>query len=107
MVALKHGPAPWRREDHKEIGYKIVDAKGSPVCYLHYPKEIEDHANQRLLLRAPELLSRLKGISMLVRATQLFKGAAEKLMPLVEAERLVSEIEFTEPLPKPPEKERL
>jgi hypothetical protein len=62
-----------------------------------------------LLLRTPEVLHRLKGITMLVRASQLFKGAAEKLMPLMEAERLLEEIESMAAAPqeKPPEKERL
>ena len=106
-MVLKHGPAPWRRDEHKGIGLKIVDAKGDPVAFLHYPQSLEQHANLRLLLRSPEVFQRLKGLAMLVRAGQLFKGAAEKLIPLVEAERLVAEIETVATPPKPPEKERL
>ena len=109
MGSLQHGPAPWRREDHNGVGYKIVDATGEAVCFHPYPQSLEHHANARLLLKSPELLERLKGLTSLVRLSMLFKGAAEKYLPLVAAERLVEDIESmaVPPPPKPPEKESL
>lgn len=106
-MMLKPSPAPWRREDHKAIGLKILDAKGEVVAFLHYPQSLEQHANLRLLLRVPEVFERLKSLTTLFRAATMFQKSGDRNPALTKAEELLAEIESLEAPPKPPEKERL
>ena len=89
-MMLKPSPAPWRREDHKAIGLKILDAKGEVVAFLHYPQSLEQHANLRLLLRVPEVFERLKSLTTLVRAASMFQQkAGERPNPALTKIRIV------------------
>lgn len=95
---MKPSGGPWRHQDHQGKGYKIVDPEGKAICYIHYPSEIVDYANLRLIELAPDLYERLKALCWLMELSIRVKtaggaGDVAEMSSLAAARELIQEIE--------------
>ena len=60
---LSPSPGPWRLEDYEGRGHKIVDRDGNLIAVKHYATGAAAVVDTRVLLRAEELLTRLRALS--------------------------------------------
>jgi len=99
MPGPKHAPKPWSERDHKEKGIAIVDGRGEPVCFLHYPKSVKDFGNKKVILKSPELLESLKNVTMVLEAMiRHAKQDPSKDAFLRGARQLIDECDFKNPV---------
>ncbi len=99
MPGPKHSPAAWTQRDHEGKGIAVKDATGQSVCYFHYPNTVQDYANIKVVMKAPELLEKLKSLLMVLELT--VRGHREdpkKDSFCIAARRLINECEFTDPV---------
>lgn len=97
---MRPSPAPWGQKDHEGRGIRVDDAEGRLVCLLHYPKEMRSFIDLRLILKAPEVLEKLKELSSLYRAATHFMRGDRHVADAADA--LIEEIESLRNAPAPP-----
>lgn len=99
----KPSPSPWKIEDNEGRSYKIVAKDGTVVCYMHYPKNLEQGMNCRVVERAGELFEKFKQQQTILEAMARAAGRnPERDAFVVAAKKLIDEVEIRPAAKQPP-----
>jgi len=100
---VKPSPWPWKIEDNEGRSYKVVAKDGTVVAYLHYPENVEQGVNCRVVERGAELLDKFKQQQTIMEAMvrQLGHDPCDNAF-LVSAKKLIAELEIRTVPKEPP-----
>lgn len=100
---VQPAPGPWKLEDNEKRSYKVVAKDGSVVCYIHYPKSMQDAANIRVVENAWTLVERFKGLCTVLDAYIRQNGQDPKKDPTsIANQELLDDLAVKNPPKKPP-----
>jgi hypothetical protein len=102
-MPVRPSPHPWKLVDNEGRSYKVVAVDGTVVAYMHYPKNISEAANCKLVERAPVLLEKFRHQKTIMEAMIRQAGQDPKQDAFIQAaDEFIAELEIRDPVKKPP-----